>query len=623
MAKGYLRELRIRTRAARRRGRVELRRFTDRYTMALRATAGVLTVVSFVASVACITLLTVYMGFEHEAGNLELLRKILSSIQAVFAFCVIFSLTFDVAHTLRQSRLLRWIVNIGILLTLLPAIYPHPEHPWLPWLEQLLYSRKFVYAALTAYSLVDISYGISRLTSRRTNPSLLLASSFLFFILIGSLVLMMPKCTYNGISYMDSLFVSTSAVCICGLTPVDIATTFTPLGQGALMVMFEIGGLGIITFTSFFAIFFSGRQSVYNQLLVRDIIYSKTMNSLVPTLLYILAFTVTLQIIGAVALYFTIPASIAPTVNDRLWLSAFHAISGFCNVGFSNIQGGLSNPLVMAGGQSLYLVMSVLVFAGALGFPILVNFKDMVLLHLRRWWHTLIGRGKIPARVHVADLNTKIVLTTTLSVFVISAVLFFVLESGNTLRGMNVGERISQSVFNAVMPRSGGFSSVQPADFLNVTLLLIIVQMWIGGSSQSMAGGIKVNTFGAIILNLRAILRQNRGVAAYRRRIAIPSVRRANAVVTLSILSTLIFSVTLLVLEPQLPGRKVVFEAISATFNVGSSLGATSMLGDGSKGVLCVAMFVGRVGLISLLTGMLTSRRDPSEYYPEDNVIIS
>ena len=140
---------------------------------------------------------------------------------------------------------------------------------------------------LMVYSMVTVSFGIMKMLNRRTNPSLILSASFLIFIFIGSFLLMMPRCTVGGIDYIDSLFVSTSSVCITGLTPVDVSQTFTPLGLLVIAVMIQAGGLGIMTFTSFFALFFSGNASIYNQLMVRDFIYAKSMSSLLPTLLYI------------------------------------------------------------------------------------------------------------------------------------------------------------------------------------------------------------------------------------------------------------------------------------------------------------------------------------------------
>lgn len=148
-------------------------------------------------------------------------------------------------------------------------------------------------------------------------------------------------------------------------------------------------------------------------------------------------------------------------------------------------------------------------------------------------------------------------------------------------------------------------------------------QMWIGGASQSMAGGIKVNTLATILLNLRSITFGNRGVAAFGRNIAIPSVRRANAIVTLSILTTFVFTVCLLILEPDMSVKSLVFEVVSAVFTVGSSLGATPHLSTAAKGVLVVAMFLGRVGLLSLMSGVFRPGQDLSEHYPTENIIIN
>ncbi len=188
---------------------------------------------------------------------------------------------------------------------------------------------------------------------------------------------------------------------------------------------------------------------------------------------------------------------------------------------------------------------------------------------------------------------------------------------------MTLWEKWVQSLFNSLVPRSAGFASVNPATFLDVTMLLIVTQMIIGGSSQSMAGGIKVNTLGVAFASLRAVLLGHQGATAFNRTISRASVRRANAIVTLSLLTLLAYCVAMLLLEPALPPKAVVFETVSALFTVGSSLGITADLGDVAKTLLCTAMFLGRVGLLSLLCGMMRQRRDLSPHLPSDNVIIN
>lgn len=174
------------------------------------------------------------------------------------------------------------------------------------------------------------------------------------------------------------------------------------------------------------------------------------------------------------------------TWQDKLVFSAFHSMSSFCNAGFSILPMGMSNPVLLHSSQWIYVVTSVLIFAGAIGFPILVNFKDILLQKFARLWDHIRGRRRTWP-VHLFDVNTKLVLYTTLSILIISTLSFFILEYNNSLAGMSLWEKSVQSVFNSLTPRSAGFASVNPAVFLDVTLLLVMVQMVIGGSSQSMA----------------------------------------------------------------------------------------------------------------------------------------
>lgn len=596
--------------------------FTYRFSHAISVGAGILYVASLISAVLCLVVLVVIGGYEHSPGDLARLTGLLHLFQGIFIVDILYNLVLRLRSTLRSGRVVMMIVDGAMLLTLIPLLYPRPENPWLPWLSSILYSRYFVYMVLCGYSIVEVSFGLMSVTRRRTNPSLLLSCSFLFFILAGSFVLMLPRFTVEPISYIDSLFVATSAVCITGLTPVDIAATFTPAGYIVLCVLFQVGALGVLTFTCFFAIFFSGATSVYNQLLVRDMIYSKTMNALVPTLLYIMTFTLAIEAVGAVAVYFTAPPALFADNGQRIMFAVFHAMSSFCNVGFSCLPDGMSNPALMTATQSVYSVTSLLVIAGGIGFPILVNLKDIIVLKFKNLWHRL-RHLPVERRVHIYDLNTKLVLVTYFGILAFASLAFFFLEYDNTLRGMTLWHKVVQSVFNSLVPRSAGFSSVNPAGFLPITLLLVVVQMWIGGGSQSLAGGIKVNTVAAVLLNMRSILRGGSRPWAYDRSISVGTIRRANSVVLLSIIAFIILSAILLMCEPALSPRALLFEAVSALFTVGSSLGITSSLGFVSKVAVCVAMFVGRVGIISLLTGLIRPRTDISEHLPQENLIIN
>lgn len=594
-------------------------RLSARFDKPINALLAVTDTVSAVAALVSLIALTVCAGYDLLPRERHVIVAIVNTCRALISLNIVFNFVFRFREMMRRNHRFRLVLDELMVLSCLPMMMHIPHEGLL----SVILSRKVLWGYLALYSVIEICYTTMRIVNRRTNPSLILGTSFIAFIIIGSLALMLPKCTYGEISYFDSLFVSTSAVCICGLSSVDIGTTFTPMGIGVISILVQLGSLGIISFTSFFALFFTGNTSIYNQLLLRDVVYSKSMNSLIPTLLYILGFTLAVELAGAVAVFFTIPDALGLDFESKLMFSAFHSMSSFCNAGFSFLPGGMSNPALMQSSQWIYGVTSVLIFAGALGFPILMNFKDIITRQLHDLWQRLRGGAAGVRKAHIYDVNTKLVLVTTLSILVLGSVSFFILEYNNTLRGMPAGTKVVQSVFNSLIPRSAGFASVNPAAFLDVTLVLVLVQMVIGGSSQSMAGGIKVNTLGTVLLTIRSVLSGHKGTTAFGRTVSQVSVRRAFAVLTLGIIALLFYTVALMLLEPGLPAKSLVFESVSALFTVGSSLGITGALSAASKTLLCTAMFIGRVGIVSLLCGFFGGRPDRSSHYPVDNVIIN
>lgn len=598
-------------------------RFNHHSRITLRNIGIILGILAVIASFVALADLTVRFGFEHDSNTFRWLDKTLRIVQITFIANVAYNLIFNFRETRETTRPVKWISDISVLITLLPLAYPNPANPWIPWLSSLLYSRFFLFAILTVYSILTISKALLQTLNKRTNPSLILAISFMFLIFTGALMMMMPKCNTGDLSFSDSLFLSTSAVCITGLTTVDISTTLTPYGLTILAFLIQTGGLGVMTFTSFFALFYTGNASIYSQIMVKDMIYTRSMNSLLPTLLYILVFTVIIEIIGAVFIFFSIRGILYESTTDEIVFSLFHSMSAFCNAGFSNLEGGLSNPGLMNSNQSIYLIISVLVFAGGLGFPVLVNLKDAILYHLRNFFNRITLRKRQHQLSYLYSMNTRVALATTTIILIVSIMLFLIFETNNTLAGMTVKDKIIQAIFNSLSPRSSGFTSVNPAGFLNITIILTLILMWIGGGSQSTAGGIKVNTFATMLLNLRGIITGKKRVTICSRTISTGSLRRANAIIAVSIISFSTYTMILLALEPDLPAKSLIFESASALFTVGSSLGITPELGTVSKYLLCSSMFLGRVGLLSLMSGLFARERANEPIYPTDNIIIN
>ena len=523
---------------------------------------------------------------------------------------------------------LGWIINGLLMLTLIPIIVEFFKIDHNIGLISILGNREAHLLILFLIAFIEISNTVITSMGRKTNPALAMAVSFMFIILAGSGLLLMPRCIQPGVhlSWIDSLFTATSAVCVTGLTTIDVPSTFTSFGQMVIIMLIQVGGLGIMTITSFFALFFMSNTSIYSQMLVRDMVSSKSLASLWSTLLNIFGFTAALELAGAVCIFLNIHGTIGLDLRHELFFSVFHSVSAFCNAGFSNYPDGMSAPELMVGGHCwLYVILSLLIILGGIGYPVLVNMKAVVTKRARLIWRWLRGRRYASLSIpNLYDLNTKIVLKTTAVLIVSGTVLIAFFEWDNTFAGMQTHEKLTQAFFNAVSPRTAGFISVNLNSMCLQSIFIYTLLMWIGGASQSTAGGVKVNAFAVAILNIRSILRGSDRVEFAGREVSTDSIRRANAAVFVSVvvLSFFVFLVTLT--DPDLPLKAIVFECVSAFATVGSSLGITSQLQDASKVLLVVLMFIGRVGVVTLAQGLLKQYKNQNYYkLPQDNITIS
>ncbi len=262
------------------------------------------------------------------------------------------------------------------------------------------------------------------------NPAQIFILSFLVIILIGSLLLILPNATYNGISYLDALFTSTSAVCVTGLVVVDTGTHFTLFGQTIIMILIQVGGLGILTFASYFSYFFKGGTTYENQLALSDMTSSKTLGDVFSTLKYILLITIGIELVSGALIYSSIDSSKFASQSEHLFFSAFHSISAFCNAGFST----LSSSLYDTGFRFNYYLQLVIILTfvlGGLGFPIVVNILKFLRYKISHFLK--FSSKKTKYRPWVLNLNSRITLITTLSISLVAFVAFFFLEYNNTL----------------------------------------------------------------------------------------------------------------------------------------------------------------------------------------------
>ena len=591
----------------------------------IRSFLAATAVITYVASIAFLCALIYQYGFEltpETAGKLNTLYK---AVWIVFLADMSLHWLLEYADTRKKYRKLAWVLSILLYLTLVPVIFHRPEdNGSILMFWEILHSKLYHVVVLSVLSLLQLSNGLVRLLGKRTNPSLILAVSFFIIILVGTGLLMLPRCTISGISWVDSLFISTSAVCVTGLTSVDLTTTFTTEGFIVILLLIQIGGLGVMTLTSFFALFFMGNTSLYNQLVVRDMVNSKSLGSLLSTLLYTLGFTLVIETMGMITIWLSIHGTMDMNLEEELAFAVFHSISAFCNAGFSTLPGNLGNPLMMNNHNLFYALISILVILGGIGFPILVNLKEIIFYRLKRITQFLLRKNKVSAKsVQLYNLNTRIVVTMTFLLLAAGTLILLAFEWNHAFVGMSIAEKCTHAFFNAACPRTAGFSSVDFSLFGIQSILIYILLMWIGGGAQSTAGGIKVNAFAVVILNLAAVIRGSQRVEVHGRELAHDSIRRSNATVVMSLIILFVSIFLLSWLEPTLPLLSLTFEAVSALSTVGSSLNLTPLLQESSKLVIVVLMFVGRVGLITMMLGIVKQKKNTKYKYPSDNIIIN
>ena len=592
-----------------------------RINQLLNLTRGIVYVCSLIFFLAVIY----EYGFRVSAHEVAVIHKIYQTVWVFFLVATTAQIVFRQDDATYRFTPWTWLLTIGLYLTLLPVIFHKPEnHDWSLWVWRFFHSPYYKGAILFLLSLSHLSGSVVLLLGRRTNPSLILASSFLVFIFMGTGLLMLPRATYDGISWIDALFTATSAACVTGLVTVDVPSTFTLEGQVIIIFLIQIGGLGVMTLTSFFAMFFMGNTSLYNQLVVGDMISSNSLNSLLSTLVYILGFTLVIEGIGTLVIWLNIHDTLGMTFYEELYFSAFHSISAFCNAGFSTLLGGMGNELVMQNHNLLYVTLGMLIVFGGIGFPILVNLSGTLSYYLSylKWWVCRPTRH-FSKRVHLYNLNTKIVLVATVVLLVAGTLLIVIAEWNHAFSGMPVPDKWTHAFFNASCPRTAGFASVGLTSLSTQTILLMLMLMVVGGGTQSTAGGVKINVFAVILINLWAVIRGSDHAYIMHRELSHDSIRRSNAAFILYLLLAFASVFLLSIIEPQASLMAIVFECISALSTVGSSLDLTPTLSVAGKAVIILLMFIGRVGAFTLATGLICQEKKRHYKYPSDNIIIN
>ena len=453
------------------------------------------------------------------------------------------------------------------------------------------------------------------------NPAQLFIVSFLAIIFVGAVLLTLPKATYEGISFLDALFTSTSAVCVTGLIVVDTGSYFTQFGQIIIIILIQLGGLGILTFASYFSYFFKGGASYENQLVLSDMNNSQKIGDVFETLKKILIITFSIELLGAMIIFSTLKSSLFSNFFERAFFSVFHSISAFCNAGFSTLPSNLYQEGFRFN-YGLQLVITLLFVLGGLGFPIIVN----VIKYLK---YRIINTLKATSHEErfytpwILNINSRITLVTTISLTAVGTVLFYINEYNNTLAEHHGFGKVVTALFVAATPRTAGFNNIDMGALNFSTIMLIFFLMWIGASPASTGGGIKTSTFAIATLNFLSLAKGKDKIEVYRRQIADISIKRAFATISLS-LAVIGFAIILIsVFDEDKTLLSIAFECFSAYSTVGLSVGITADLSTMGKAVIITTMFIGRVSMLTILIAVFKQAKHKNYRYPTEEITIN
>ena len=603
--------------------KIQIIRAIDTFNRLRKLFMGFLDTTGIIAALAGFLIFIYHIGFTHVPDELIVIQHLYN----VILWVIILSSLAGVTVKKWQDRELKFriaeLAIIPILLLILDARTGYSDIEWSQlWLHNLLNSNISISSVLILALIVEISTSSLQLNNRNTNPGLLFAISFLLIIVIGTGLLMLPNATYTGIGFTDAFFTSTSAVCVTGLIVFDTATYFTPLGQIFIIVLIQIGGLGIMTFTSFFGYFFKGGSSFSHEFLLKDLINEESLSEIFTTLLKIILITFSIEAIGALIIYSTIDSSLFTGDLSVLGFSIFHSISAFCNAGFSTLSGNLYQP-GFRNNYNLHYTIGVLIILGGLGFPIIFNYYRLLSHFFKNKYQQITSNNSYINTPKIINANTRLVVITTLILLTGGFVFFMFSEYNHSLKGLSWEGKVAGAFFGSVTARTAGFNSVDMSLLAPSTILVYFFLMWVGASPASTGGGIKTTTFAVAVLNFLSMAKGNDRTEVFGRELTNESGRRAFSVIFLSFLVIGMAVLMLAITDGNLDITKIIFEVISAFGTVGLSLGITSQLSSAGKWILIIAMFLGRVGTLTILVGLFRRMRNYEYNYPSEDVMIN
>ncbi len=540
---------------------------------------------------------------------------------SLFAVGVLLSIILDwqeLKATANLSQWLKWRAFEWIVLLVSPPLILEDSH----WVALLAIRQFFIVSRL----FLRWQFGKNFFEHLLQKPAKLLVMSFILVIMTGTFTLMLPGATtaIGQLPFLDALFTSTSATCVTGLIVKDTPNDFTLFGQIVILILIQIGGLGLMTISSFIIWMTGKRLGLRSQSALSDILDEPTPTKVLNLLRVIVISSLSIEAIGALILYlhWSDPAQ---HVKKPLFYASFHAISAFCNAGFAL----WSDSLVRFQSDAVVnLTVVSLILLGGLGFPILANLIDLKRLkefirHVKQTSFLWAGR----LYIKTLPLNSKIVFLTQGILLSISFLLFFGLEYHHTLAHLAWPDKMLASLFQAVTLRTAGFNTV---DFTNLTpasVLSMMFFMFIGGAAGGTAGGIKINTLAVLYLSISSYLKGRKDVEAFGRTIPQETIFKATAVISVFVGLFFIIFIALLFTNPTIPFQNLMFELSSAFGTVGLSVptlstSTTSQLNIWGRLLIILVMFIGRLGPLTIAFAIGKKNDEAQYHYPRERIYV-
>ncbi len=429
-------------------------------------------------------------------------------------------------------------------------------------------------------------------------------------IAIGTLLLLLPISIQSGEwgNLVTALFTTTSAVCVTGLAVEDTGTYFSFWGQLFIVLLVQVGGLGYMTATTFLLLLVGRKFGLREKVAIQQSLDIQGMSGALQLVKSIIALTLLLELTGAILMFWVFRQEYTPTRS--LWLAVFHSVSAFNNAGFGLFK---DNLIGYAKSVPINLIVGLLIILGGIGYQVMME-------------SYLWGRDRLMRRPTrpVFSLNFKIVTSTTLMLLGLGILAFLIAESRNpnTISNFSFNEKVLAAWFMSVTPRTAGFNTIDYGKMTTTGLFITIALMFIGASPGSTGGGIKTTTFRVLFNCTQAVLQGKDEVRCYQRQIPNTLVLKAVGVVFGSVMTVTMATVLITLTDPEIEFTRILFEAVSAFATVGLSTGITPTVSTGAKLILVLTMYVGRVGILLLMSSLLGDPKPTSIDYPEENLLV-